>query len=212
MRIVTKATTIQFINHKCHIKKRKSHKTTLSSYYACVSRDLLLMPSGADTHKHTQTYQRLWTKRFQETRHAWACDLCVPGLKTAMDLVISWAHEDFRSNHAFFCKNLWQSWLAKRWSFWWSFLSLHYSIGIWMIIFEMHVKIGSIRSFCRNGLVTQLTNWLFQLVRYRNIAAICFHTKIVPYNTTRVRFLYKINFRWLRWIHAIIHHFDKCVN
>ena len=44
---------IQFINGKCHIKKRKSLKTALSGYYACVLRDLLLMPLGADTRKHT---------------------------------------------------------------------------------------------------------------------------------------------------------------
>ena len=55
MRIVTKATAIEFIDGKCHIKKRKSCKTALSSYYACVSRDLLLVPSGVDTHA-TQTY------------------------------------------------------------------------------------------------------------------------------------------------------------
>ena len=53
--IVTKAMAIQFIDGKCHIKKRKSRKTALSSYYACVSRDLLLMPSGAYTHTHTHT-------------------------------------------------------------------------------------------------------------------------------------------------------------
>ena len=49
--IVTKATHIQFINSKkCHIKKRKSRKTALSGYYTCVSRCLLLMPSGVDTY------------------------------------------------------------------------------------------------------------------------------------------------------------------
>ena len=51
-RIVTKATAIQFINGKCHIKKQKSRKTALSGYYVCASRDLLLMSSGADTHTH----------------------------------------------------------------------------------------------------------------------------------------------------------------
>ena len=54
MHIVTKATAIQFINGKCHIKKRKSHKTVLSGYYACVLCDLLLLPSGR-THTHIQT-------------------------------------------------------------------------------------------------------------------------------------------------------------
>ena len=53
--IVTKDTAIQFINGKCHINKQESHKTALSDYYACVSRDLLLIPSGADTHTRTHT-------------------------------------------------------------------------------------------------------------------------------------------------------------
>ena len=82
MRIVTKATTIQFIDGKCHIKKRKSRKTALSSYYACVSCDLLLVPLGADTYKHTQTYQCSQMKRFQETRHARTCGVRAPGLKS----------------------------------------------------------------------------------------------------------------------------------
>ena len=46
------------------MKKRRCRKTALSGYYACFSRDLLLMPLGADTH----TYKRSWTKRFQEIR------------------------------------------------------------------------------------------------------------------------------------------------
>ena len=50
MRIVTKAVAIQFIDGKCHIKKWKSGKIVLSDYYACVSRDLLLVSSGVDTH------------------------------------------------------------------------------------------------------------------------------------------------------------------
>ena len=48
------------------IKKQKSHKTALSGNYACVSRDLLLMSSGADTHthmhKHTRTHTNMQTK------------------------------------------------------------------------------------------------------------------------------------------------------
>ena len=35
------------------MKKRRRRKTTLSSYYTCFSHDLLLMPSGADTHTYT---------------------------------------------------------------------------------------------------------------------------------------------------------------
>ena len=63
---LTKATAIQFINGKCHIMKRKSHKTTLSGYYTCVSRDLLLMALGTDTHTHTDAQ----TKTISKTRRA----------------------------------------------------------------------------------------------------------------------------------------------
>ena len=56
MCIVTKATAIQFIDNKCRIKKWKSHKTALSGYYACVSHDLLLVPSGRT---HTQTHANI---------------------------------------------------------------------------------------------------------------------------------------------------------
>ena len=56
MHNVTKATPIQFINGMCHIKKQKGHKTALSGYYVCRSRDLLLMPSGADTHTYTPMF------------------------------------------------------------------------------------------------------------------------------------------------------------
>ena len=52
---VTKATAIQFINSKSHIKKWKGRKTALSGYYAYLSHDLLIMASGADTHTHTYT-------------------------------------------------------------------------------------------------------------------------------------------------------------
>ena len=70
MCIVTRATAIQFIDGKCHIKKRKSYKTALSDYYACVSCDLLLMPWGrthtyiqAHTHPRTHTHARAQTYR-----------------------------------------------------------------------------------------------------------------------------------------------------
>ena len=53
---VTKATPIQFIDSKSRIKKWTGRKTALSSYYACLSRDLLLMASGADTHTYTYTH------------------------------------------------------------------------------------------------------------------------------------------------------------
>ena len=65
---VTKATPIQFINGKSRIKKQRGRKTALSGYYACLSRGLLIMASGADTHTHI--HQRSQTKRFQETRRA----------------------------------------------------------------------------------------------------------------------------------------------
>ena len=67
---VTKATSIQFINDRSHIKKQRGCKTALSGYYACLSRDLLLMPSGADTHTHTPTFVDETISRNQ------------PGLKT----------------------------------------------------------------------------------------------------------------------------------
>ena len=84
MHIVTKATAIQFINDKCHIKKWKSRKTALSGYYACISCDLLLMALGADTHTCVQTYRRSWTKRFQESRRARAAGLHTPGFKIVL--------------------------------------------------------------------------------------------------------------------------------
>ena len=75
---ITKATPIQFIGGKSCIKKRRDRKTALSGYYACLSRDLLLIASGADTHTHTHIHQRSRTKQFQKTRrvrlrpaHAW---------------------------------------------------------------------------------------------------------------------------------------------
>ena len=69
---VTKATPIQFTYGKSGIKKRRDRKTALPGYYACLSRDLLLMASGADTHTHTHTHTHQYsrTKRFQETRRA----------------------------------------------------------------------------------------------------------------------------------------------
>ena len=63
-RSVTKATSIQFIDSRSHIKKQRGHKTVLSIYYASLSHDLLLLPLGADTHIH----QHLQLKQFQETR------------------------------------------------------------------------------------------------------------------------------------------------
>ena len=54
MRSVTKAMPVQFINSKCHIQKRRGHKTALSGYYACFSCDLLVIPSGVDTHTNVR--------------------------------------------------------------------------------------------------------------------------------------------------------------
>ena len=67
---VTKATLVQFIDGKCHIKKQKNHETALSGYYTCLSRDLLRINvlGGGHTHIH----QRSWMKQFQETRHVQA--------------------------------------------------------------------------------------------------------------------------------------------
>ena len=69
--IVTKATSIQFIDRKCHIKKQNSCKIALSGYYAW----LVINALGVDTHTHTHTavHQNLQTKQFQETS--------MPGLK-----------------------------------------------------------------------------------------------------------------------------------
>ena len=50
MRRVTKATPVQYINNRSHIKKWRGHIIVLSGYYACLSRDLFLMSSGAETH------------------------------------------------------------------------------------------------------------------------------------------------------------------
>ena len=83
MHTVTKATAIQFIDCKCHIMKQKSRKTALSGYYAIthVSRDLLLMASGADTHIHTHTDVRTKTISRNQARTAFGR---VPGLKITL--------------------------------------------------------------------------------------------------------------------------------
>ena len=52
---VTKVTPIQFIDGRSHVNKRRCRKTALSGYYACFSRDLLLIPRGW-THTHTPTF------------------------------------------------------------------------------------------------------------------------------------------------------------
>ena len=49
------------------IKKWKSRKTALSGNYACVSRDLLLMPLGVDTHTHTHTHTQTHTHTHTHT-------------------------------------------------------------------------------------------------------------------------------------------------
>ena len=64
MGIVTKATPIQFTDGKSGIKKRRGRKTALPGYYACLSRDLLLMALGADT--HTRTHARTHTPTFAD--------------------------------------------------------------------------------------------------------------------------------------------------
>ena len=54
----------------------KSHKTALSGYYTCLSCDLLLMPSGADTHTHTpsftdETISRNQARAGLQPTHTW---------------------------------------------------------------------------------------------------------------------------------------------
>ena len=77
MRTVTKATAIQFIDGKCHIMKQKNHKTALSSYYACVSCDLLLMALRADTqtdkHTHTDVQTKMILRNQARTAKGCAC-------------------------------------------------------------------------------------------------------------------------------------------
>ena len=68
VRIAIKAMVIQFTDGKCHIKQQKSHKTALSGYYACVSCDPLLIPSGADTYTHMHAYRRTNKNDFSQTR------------------------------------------------------------------------------------------------------------------------------------------------
>ena len=69
MRSVTKSMPIQFINSKCHIRKPKSRKTTLSGYYACHSCDLLLMPSEMDIQTHTPMFMDKMISRNQVPTH-----------------------------------------------------------------------------------------------------------------------------------------------
>ena len=54
---VTKAMPIQFTDGKSY-KETEGHKTALSGYYTCLLRDLLLMPSGVDTHTYTNVHRR----------------------------------------------------------------------------------------------------------------------------------------------------------
>ena len=82
MHIVTKAMVIQFIDGKCH-KKRKSHKSTLSSYYASVSHDLLLVPLGVGTHTHTRTHTNIPMFADEMISRNQAC-ACMPGLKSTV--------------------------------------------------------------------------------------------------------------------------------
>ena len=87
---VTKATHIQFINSKSRVKKRKGCKTALSGYYASLSRDLLLMASGADTHTYTNIGGRNNFKKLG------TCGLCphAPGLKFPELLLITFSKGD----------------------------------------------------------------------------------------------------------------------
>ena len=85
----------------CHTKKWKSHKTALSSYYVCLSLDLLLLPSTEDT--HTLTHQHSQIKQFQETSHEWAAwgiDLFLWYLELLRSYV-------FAQLQLYFCKLQW---------------------------------------------------------------------------------------------------------
>ena len=62
------------------------HKTALTGYYTCLSRDLLLIPLEV-THT-THTHQRSRTKQFQETWHS----LHVPGLITKFCVAMPPSH------------------------------------------------------------------------------------------------------------------------
>ena len=76
MCIVTKATAIQFYRWQVSFKETE---TALSGYYACVSHDMLLIPSRADTHIHMHTYQEANKNNFKKP----VCSrrLHTPGLK-----------------------------------------------------------------------------------------------------------------------------------
>ena len=56
IRYVIKATPIHLINDKCNIKKLKSCRICLTSYYGFISCDLLLMALGADTQTQIQSH------------------------------------------------------------------------------------------------------------------------------------------------------------
>ena len=79
MRIVTKATAIQFINGNCHIKKRKSHTTALSGYYACFTWPFIDALEGK--HMHTHTYRHA-TKTISRNQ-VFAAKGTVPGLNSS---------------------------------------------------------------------------------------------------------------------------------
>ena len=63
MCIVTKATAIQFIDSKCHIKKRKCRKSAYPVITHVFSRDLILMLSGWT---HTHTYRHANKNNFKK--------------------------------------------------------------------------------------------------------------------------------------------------
>ena len=81
MRFVTKATPIDCMDGKCHIKKLKSSRTCLTGYSPSFYMNSFysLEAESADTHTHTHTPTSA-QKQFQETR-------CGPGLKLLMKVV-----------------------------------------------------------------------------------------------------------------------------
>ena len=82
MHYVTKATPINFIDGKCHIKQLKagkSRKTCLTNYTQPISHHMMPLVitalEGRHIHRHTHTYQRMNKNDFKEP-HKWPSAVC----------------------------------------------------------------------------------------------------------------------------------------